>query len=96
MRSVVAFISDLLYNLNITKRPCLVGWRIYIKSVATRKDIVYTYPFFFTSSKPSLCVTGKSFRGEEPIMQDFTKSMETAVNFAYMRIYGEHRNKEQV
>lgn len=92
MRKALAFISDLLYDLNITERPCLVGWRIYLYSPTTNR--VYAYSSFFTWSDPSLCVTGKLFRGEEPIMWRCRKYEAEQYYQAYMRMYGD-KNKEQ-
>jgi hypothetical protein len=97
----LAFISDLLYNLNITRRPCLVGYRIWYYKTSSKRYITSLSAYFGlqTTSPPtypnkvhSLFTTHpKMFAGEEQIILPMRKYEAKQYEAAYYRIFGEKK-----
>jgi len=95
----VAFISDLLYNLNITRRPCLVGYRIWYYKTPSKHYITSISAYFGLGEYPTypakvyhlFTTHPKMFAGEEQILLPMRKYEAKQYEAAYYRIFGEKK-----
>lgn len=89
----LAFISDLLYNLNITRRPCLVGYRVWYYSKPSTKEYISSFSAYFGAGYKDrvYILYPRRFAGEEPIMQELPKYEAKRYNALYYQIFGEKK-----
>lgn len=89
-----AFISDLLYNLNMEKRPCHVGYRVWYVPMYSKDDII-SYDAYFNKRYVYLLhdifTPPKRFKGEEHIIQLLSKREAKQYEAAYYAIFGEKK-----